>query len=182
MTGRAKRIVLPAVATVAAIVAVSAMAAGQAMAAGHAGGGEVYTLSNSTAGNAVLTFERRPDGSLTAGGSTPSGGAGTGAGLGSQGAVILSKDGEDALRRERGQRQRPVVRRHEDGPSVSSHRPSGGDLPTSLTHCRGILYVLNTGSPNSICGPLGPRRNGERRRSRLDRPLRPRRRIGPGGA
>ncbi len=151
---------LPAVATMAAIVAVSAMATGQAMAAGQAGGGEVYTLSNSTAGNAVLTFERGPDGSLTATGSTPSGGAGTGAGLGSQGAVILSRDGRTLFAVNAGSDSVSSFAVTRTGLRLVDTASSGGDLPTSLTHRRGILYVLNTGSPNSISG-LSVRRNGE---------------------
>jgi hypothetical protein len=54
--------------------------------------GTVYTQSNSPAGNAVLAFSRAGDGTLTAQGSYPTGGTGTGANLGSQGAVVLSDD------------------------------------------------------------------------------------------
>src|SRR5438132_14652 len=54
--------------------------------------GTVYTLSNSTAGNAVLAYGRAADGTLSPQGSFPTGGAGTGGGLGSQGAVVLSDD------------------------------------------------------------------------------------------
>ncbi len=44
------------------------------------GGGAVFTLSNQTAGNAVLAFERAQDGTLTPAGSDATGGTGTGCG------------------------------------------------------------------------------------------------------
>lgn len=58
-----------------------------------AGRAAVYTLSNSTGGNAVIAFTRGSDGGLAPAGTYAKGGNGTGSGLGSQGAVILSKDG-----------------------------------------------------------------------------------------
>src|SRR5207249_379047 len=60
---------------------------------GDGGPSAVYTLTNQVAGNAVAVFARAGDGTLTAAGSFSTGGAGTGAGLGSQGAVTLSNDG-----------------------------------------------------------------------------------------
>ncbi len=44
--------------------------------------GQVYTMNNNPAGNAVLVYDRAADGSLTAAGSFPTGGLGTGGGLG----------------------------------------------------------------------------------------------------
>src|SRR5207244_5221913 len=58
-----------------------------------AGPGAVYTLTNQVAGNAVAIFTRGADGRLTSAGTVATGGTGTGAGLGSQGAVVLSDDG-----------------------------------------------------------------------------------------
>src|SRR3954447_4671912 len=55
--------------------------------------GHVYVLSNSPAGNAVLDYARAADGSLSGPVSYPTGGNGTGAGLGSHGSIIL--DGDD---------------------------------------------------------------------------------------
>jgi len=52
-------------------------------------GGAVYVLSNQTSGNEVLVYNRLANGSLTAAGSFSTTGNGTGAGLGSQGSVIL---------------------------------------------------------------------------------------------
>ena len=58
---------------------------GLAAASGDAGA--VFALSNTPNGNAVLIWNRAADGTLTAAGSIPTGGSGTGAGLGSQGAL-----------------------------------------------------------------------------------------------
>ena len=52
--------------------------------------GAVYTETNSKVGNAVLVFNRMEDGQLAGPiGEYPTGGKGTGAGLGSQGALAI---------------------------------------------------------------------------------------------
>src|SRR5678809_1151178 len=61
--------------------------------ASSASPGAVYTLTNASAGNAVAVFNRSPRGDLTPAGTVATGGLGTGAGLGSQGAVVLSANG-----------------------------------------------------------------------------------------
>ena len=55
--------------------------------------GAVYVLSNQPAGNSVLRFDRQRDGSLVPNGKYPTGGTGTGGGLGSQGAVTVDDAG-----------------------------------------------------------------------------------------
>jgi hypothetical protein len=55
--------------------------------------GTVYVLTNAAAGNAVVVFERVADGTLMQAGAVPTGGKGTGSGLGSQGALVLSDNG-----------------------------------------------------------------------------------------
>src|ERR1043166_2602074 len=78
----------------AALVALASLAAATAAEASSLrSGGAVYVLSNGTAGNAVLAYARADDGSLTPAGSYSTGGNGTGAGLGDQGALVLSADG-----------------------------------------------------------------------------------------
>src|SRR5215831_6852687 len=52
--------------------------------------GVVYTMDNATAGNNVWVFRRAANGALTSVGSFATGGTGTGAGLGSQGAIVQS--------------------------------------------------------------------------------------------
>jgi hypothetical protein len=62
-------------------------------AAGAMASGAVYTQDNDPAGNAVQRFERAADGTLSAGHSYPTGGAGLPTLGGRQGAVELSDDG-----------------------------------------------------------------------------------------
>src|SRR4030095_7771636 len=63
-----------------------------------ASSGAVYVLSNLASANQVLVYNRSTDGSLSSGGNYPTAGNGTGAGLGSQGSVILhEKDGNSYL-------------------------------------------------------------------------------------
>ena len=58
----------------------------------HAGGA-VYTLTNGASGSRVVVFDRGAGGGLHAVHSFATGGHGTGANLGSEGAVALSPDG-----------------------------------------------------------------------------------------
>jgi hypothetical protein len=58
----------------------------------HEGQGAVFALTNAPSGNAVVAYSRAADGVLTFAGSYATGGNGTGAGLGSQGAVVVSDD------------------------------------------------------------------------------------------
>ena len=55
--------------------------------------GALYTETNAPTGNAVHRLDRAADGSLTVVATYRTGGLGSGAGLGSQGAVALSDDG-----------------------------------------------------------------------------------------
>src|SRR2546430_8738572 len=57
------------------------------------GNGAVYTQTNAASGNAVLAFRRADDGTLTAAGSYPTGGVGSGARPRAQGAPALCGDG-----------------------------------------------------------------------------------------
>lgn len=65
--------------------------AGPAEAAGNSPGA-VYTLSNASSGNEVLMFDRSSDGTLAFRGAFPTGGRGSGAALGSQGSILLSRN------------------------------------------------------------------------------------------
>ncbi len=144
-----------------AALALAALAAAAGPAAAHGkptaahGKSAVYTSSNAASANQVLAFARSGNGSLTPTGAFATGGNGTGAGLGSQGALALTRGhflyvvnaGSDSIStfsvRPRGLRLRGTV-------------PSGGDQPISLTVHRGLLYVLNAGS-GTITGFSGAR-------------------------
>ena len=100
---------------------------------GDGGPRAVYTLTNQVAGNAVAVFARAGDGTLTPAGSFSTGGAGTGAGLGSQGAVTLSNDGRLLFAVNAGSNDVSVFRVNPEGLSLLSRTPSGGTLPASVT-------------------------------------------------
>ena len=123
--------------------------AGPAMA--HGGGrgvGAVYTLTNSASGNAVAVFERDHDGSLSLRGTVQTGGIGTGAGLGSQGALVLDRDrllavnaGDNTISLLRANRRGNVW--------LADVDPSGGARPISVTVHGRFVYVLNAGDAST---------------------------------
>ena len=114
--------------------------------------GAVFTLSNSAGGNAVIAFARNADGSLTPAGSFAASGNGTGAGLGSQGALVLSDDGRFLFAVNAG--SNTVTSFAVDGANLSRINTvaSGGALPISLTTNGQVLYVLNAGGTENITG------------------------------
>lgn len=107
--------------------------------------GAVYTLTNSAAGNAVAVFDRAADGTLTAAGSVPTGGLGTGAGLGSQGALALSGDGQRLYAVNAGSNTVTAFAVGPNGISSLGAVPSGGIRPISVSESHGLVYVLNAG-------------------------------------
>jgi 6-phosphogluconolactonase (cycloisomerase 2 family) len=114
--------------------------------------GAVFTLSNSAGGNAVIAFERGADGTLTPAGTFATQGNGTGAGLGSQGSVALSDDGEFLFAVNAA--SNTITSFAVNGASLTrvSTVASGGTLPISLTTHGGIVYVLNAGGTENITG------------------------------
>jgi 6-phosphogluconolactonase (cycloisomerase 2 family) len=114
--------------------------------------GAVYAITNSPAGNAVLAFDRGGSGELTPAGTFPTGGVGTGSGLGSQGAVIVSDDQRLLFAVNAGSNSISSFRILPDGLQLADVIASGGTMPTSITFRSGLLYVLNAGMPNNITG------------------------------
>lgn len=113
--------------------------------------GQVYTMSNSSAGNAVLAFDRSADGSLTAAGSYPTGGLGTGGGLGNQGGLVL--DGNRLAVVNAGSNEVSLFNVNGDGSLALADRiSSGGTMPISVTISHDVLYVLNAGGAGNISG------------------------------
>jgi len=120
--------------------------------AASAGGpsGSVYVLSNSPAGNAVLAYSRAADGALSGPVLYPTGGNGTGAGLGSQGSVIL--DGDDLYAVNAGSNSISRFAVGKGGLELEATVPSGGVTPISLTVHDDLLYVLNSAGGGNITG------------------------------
>ena len=113
--------------------------------------GQVYTASNSVAGNAVLAYDRAADGSLTAAGSYPTGGTGSGGGLGNAGGIIV--DGNWLAVVNAGSNDVSLFRVNGDGSLALADRvSSGGTHPISVTISQSVLYVLNDGGSGNISG------------------------------
>ena len=115
--------------------------------------GNVYTASNSTAGNAVLVFDRAPNGSLTAAGSYATGGVGTGAGLGNQSGITLADGDRFLLVVNAGSNTVSSFRVNGDGSlELAGAVSSGGAQPISVTAARDLVYVLNAGGSGNVAG------------------------------
>src|SRR5262245_32486219 len=107
--------------------------------------GAVFTMSNDAQGNSLLVFDRRTDGSLVPGTPVATGGLGSGAGLGTQGAVVMSDDERWLLAVNPGSDDVSLFSLHGGRPTLVDVAPSGGDGPASVTVRHGLVYVLNAG-------------------------------------
>ena len=138
----------------AAVVLLSLTAgfAGSAAAASEEAFGAVYTLTNATSGNEVLVYNRSSDGSIAFQGAYATGGLGSGAGLGSQTAVILSKNNHWLFAVNAGSNQISAFAVSAGGLELVDVVDSGGILPISLTAYKDRLYVLNAGGSGNISG------------------------------
>jgi 6-phosphogluconolactonase (cycloisomerase 2 family) len=109
----------------------------------------LYTESNETGTNQILIYGIKKDGSLVYSTSVASGGAGTGSGLGSQGAIVLDKHHQWLFAVNAGSNSVSAFKVHKDGSlSLASTESSKGVKPVSVDVSGNLLYVLNTGSDN----------------------------------
>jgi 6-phosphogluconolactonase len=98
------------------------------------------------------TFHRAANGALAPAGTFPTGGAGTGAGLGSGHSLVVSKDGRALVVVNAGSSTVSAFKVNHDGLRlIGGPVASGGTRPTSLTLDGDLLYVMNADS-NSIAG------------------------------
>lgn len=114
--------------------------------------GAVYVMTNDPEENAVLVFGRSADGSLGAPEAYSTGGRGTGSGLGSQGALVLTGDGRWLLAVNAGSDEISVFRVGPAGLTLTDRVPSGGGHPISVTAHGALVYVLNAGGTNNVTG------------------------------
>jgi 6-phosphogluconolactonase (cycloisomerase 2 family) len=119
---------------------------------GHHDEGAVFTMSNAAAGNTVLAFRRMQDGSLETAGEYPTGGLGSGAGLGSQGSVTLTEDAHYLLVVNAGSDEISSFSVRGAELTLRSRLPSGGSHPTSVAVRNHLAYVLNAGQDSNISG------------------------------
>jgi 6-phosphogluconolactonase len=112
--------------------------------------GQVYVNDNTAGVNTISAFDRHADGTLTQIPGSPfaTDGAGTGTGIGSQGALQESSDGRYLLAVDAGSNQVSVLRilphgelGHVGGGTVSSD----GSEPVSIAVNGNLVYVANAG-------------------------------------
>jgi 6-phosphogluconolactonase (cycloisomerase 2 family) len=116
------------------------------------GDGAVFVLTNSVAGNTVAIFRRDGDGALSPAGTQATGGTGTGAELGSQGALVLSENGRWLLAVNAGSNEISAFEVRGTDLRLASRVASGGQQPVSLTVHDRLVYVLNAGGSGNISG------------------------------
>lgn len=130
------------------LAALIAAATTTTLARGRAG--HVFTMTNSSGGNEILVFERWSDGTLSPDGAVATGGLGSGAGLGSQGAIVLS--GRWLLAVNAGSNDVSVFDTRGGDLELRDVEPSGGVMPISVTIHGRLVYVLNAGGDGNITG------------------------------
>jgi 6-phosphogluconolactonase (cycloisomerase 2 family) len=114
--------------------------------------GYVYVNDNTAGQNTIAAFARQADGTLTARPGSPyaAGGAGSGSGLTSQGAIQVTSDGRYVLAVDAGSDQVSVLRiRHHGALKLVSVASSHGVTPVSVTERDGLVYVANAGAGGS---------------------------------
>jgi 6-phosphogluconolactonase (cycloisomerase 2 family) len=114
--------------------------------------GVVFTTDNAAAGNNVLVFQRTIGGTLGSPVSVPTQGSGTGAGLGSQGALAITDDGRWLLAVNAGSNDVSFFRVLGASIQFISKTPSGGTIPISVTTKGDAAFVLNAGATPNIQG------------------------------
>jgi 6-phosphogluconolactonase len=135
----------------AAFAAVAVPASASASAGGSSVTGHVYVNDNTAGTNTIGAFDRHSDGTLTPepGSPFPAGGAGTGAGLASQGAIQFAAGGRLVLAADAGSNQISVLRVNRNGslsPVPGGVVSSGGATPVSIAVHGSLVYVANAGT------------------------------------
>lgn len=112
--------------------------------------GLVFTSSNDASGNALLVYARGADGTLALWRALPTGGLGSGAGLGSQGAVTLSRNGRSLYVVNAGSNTVSTFRLAGGEITLASVVDSGGLHPISVTEHNRLVAVLNDGGAGNV--------------------------------
>jgi 6-phosphogluconolactonase (cycloisomerase 2 family) len=116
--------------------------------------GHVYVNDNTAGTNTIAAFDRHADGSLSPVPGSPfaAGGAGTGKGLASQGAIQLSSDGRYLVAVDAGSSEISVLKIKQDGGLMlppNGVTSSGGLTPVSVAVHDDLVYVANAGPGGS---------------------------------
>jgi 6-phosphogluconolactonase len=112
----------------------------------------VYTSSNATGGNELLVYAAAEDGALALLAHVATGGQGSGAGLGSQGAVTLAGDGRHVFVVNAASHTVSTFAIRGNALMLTSVVDSGGTTPISVTENDGLVYVLNADGAGNVAG------------------------------
>jgi 6-phosphogluconolactonase len=143
---------VPSIVLLTLAVMATAVASGTAAAASRVVG-HVYVNDNTAGTNTIGAFDRHADGALTpeAGSPFSADGAGTGAGIGSQGSLQTAGHGRFLLAADAGSNQISVLRIKANGTLAAVGGPisSGGNEPVSIAVHNHLVYVANAGAGGS---------------------------------
>lgn len=114
--------------------------------------GKIFISTNAPAGNEVLVYQRATSGPATLLSRFPTQGTGTGAGLGSQGAVTLSDNGRYLFVVNAGSHTLSTFALTGSGLVLKSVVDTGGLTPTSVAEREGLVFVLNAGGAGGVAG------------------------------
>ena len=114
--------------------------------------GVVFTMSNSSTSNKVLTWSRAGNGSLAFAGETQTGGTGTGGPLSNQAALALTPDGGWLYAVNPGSNTVSVFRVNGTSLTRTDVEPTQGKKPVSVAVNGSLVYVLNAGGNGNIRG------------------------------
>ena len=114
--------------------------------------GAVYVMTNRATGNSVVAYQRAANGALSWVQEVSTRSLGSGAGLGSQGALVLSDDGSLLLAVDAGSNEISALTVTNRGLQFASKASSGGIRPVSITEHEGLVYVVNGGGTPNISG------------------------------
>lgn len=118
----------------------------------------VFVQTDNLSGNQVVAYYRTPDGTLSLGGTYPTGGLGgqlTGSvvdHLASQGSLAFSGKNNLLLAVNAGSNTISVFRAHNDSLTLQEVLPSGGLFPVSVSVSGDLVYVLNAENGGSVQG------------------------------
>jgi 6-phosphogluconolactonase len=143
--------------------------------------GAVYAMTNAPQVNEIVVFQRDHDGRLTLADSYATAGAGSGGGidaLGSQGALILSRNYRWLIAVNAGSNDISVFRARGRELDLVGNFDSGGAFPVSLALRHNLLYVLNAGQDGGGPNITGFTLNRHGELTRLPGSTRS---LGPGG-
>ena len=122
--------------------------------------GAVFVMTNQYT-NAVLAYNRGPNGALTRVGRFVTGGHGNPVPQGtdpsinplaSQGSLVLSADGRYLLAANAASNEISVFRIYDVALALVDIKPSGGSRPVSIAVADGLIYVLNEGGTPNVTG------------------------------